>query len=505
MFKKKKQAATKENDRYCLYVQSLFDEDREILTDFFSRLNLHVSLGRKWDSAIREDFEKAFMYYSSIGIPVSTAAARMAPENMGGFYARPPALWYPLDSAAKIYPLSMQNNRMAVFRLSVYLKKDIAPEILQIALTFAIKRFPGFATTVKKGFFWHYLDAAKRRFFIEKEKYVPCRPLDISLSDSQAFRVLYYNNRLSVEFFHVLTDATGGMVFLKTLAAEYLRLLGAVIPVFDGALDINALPRPSETSNDFVKAEKAEKSSGLLEKSAVQMSGDLSKIKPCRILHFKLDALKLIALAHEKNVTVTAYMLSLMFVAGKAATDGESGSVNIQVPVNMRKFYDSETLNNFSLYCGIRLPLSEITSAGAILPEIKRQLTEKGSKASMNCMVRATTGLVKALTWVPLFIKNPVARLVYGFLGEKTFTNTLSNIGVVALPPEMAEHIESFDFVLGTGATNRAYCSMVTFGDITTFSMSKLTADPTFEEVMYRLLEEDGLTPAAEGSELYEG
>ncbi|MDD4125602.1 MAG: hypothetical protein PHW77_07770, partial [Eubacteriales bacterium] len=455
--------------------------------------------------AIREDFEKAFMYYSSEGIAVENAALRMAPENMGGFYTRPAVLWYPLDSAAKIYPLSMRNNRMAVFRLSVYLKKDVVPELLQTALTFTIKRFPGFATTIKKGFFWHYLDAAKRRFSIEKETYVPCRPLDISLSDSQVFRVLYYNNRISVEFFHVLTDAAGGMVFLKTLTAEYLRLLGADIPVFDGMLSINATPLPSETSNDFIKAEKAEKSSGLMEKSAVQMSGSLSKVKPCRILHFKLDAEKLIEFARSKGVTVTAYMLSLMFVAGKAATDGEIGSMNIQVPVNLRKFYDSDTLRNFSLYCGIRLPISEITSAGAVLPEIKKQLTEKATKSSMNCMVRASVGLVRALSWVPLFIKNPVARLVYGFLGEKTFTNTLSNIGVVTLPPEMARHIDSFDFVLGTGVTNRAYCSMVTFGNITTFSVSKLTTDPTFEEVMFRLLEEDGLTPVTEGSEVYEG
>ena len=191
MLKKKKHIPKKENDQYRQYCQSLTDGDREIISDFFTQLNLHLSLGKKSDAAIREDFEKAFMYYSSEGVSVENAALRMAPENMGGFYTRPAVLWYPLDSAAKIYPLSMRNNRMAVFRLSVYLKKDVVPELLQTALTFTIKRFPGFATTIKKGFFWHYLDAAKRRFSIEKETYVPCRPLDISLSDSQVFRVLY--------------------------------------------------------------------------------------------------------------------------------------------------------------------------------------------------------------------------------------------------------------------------------------------------------------------------
>lgn len=504
MSKKQKLLKKTETDKYRQFYKTRTETDREILTDFFKRLDLHITLCRKFKHAIFDDFEKGFMYYDSIGISVEKAAALMAPEKMGGFYARPPALWFRLDYAAKIFPLSMKNNAMSVFRLSVYFKQDVVPELLQIALTFTIKRFPLFATTVKKGFFWHYLDSAKRRFSIDEENNVPCRPLDISLTDSQAFRVLYYNNRVSVEFFHVLTDATGGMVFLKTLTAEYLRLNGVELPLMEGIPDINAIPPVSEMEDGFLKVDKAEKAYGLFEKQATQISGSLSKVRPCRLLHFKLDAGRMKEVAKSKDVTVTAYMLSLMIAASKAAIDGENGSINIQVPVNMRKFYESETLRNFSLYLGIRLPVSEVTSPEDILPEIKKQLTEKGAKASMDCTSRASALLVKALSFVPLFIKNPVARLVYGYLGEKTFTSTLSNIGVVTLPPEMEKYIDYFDFVLGTGFTNRAYCSMVTFGNTSVFSISKLTKDPTFEEVLYRLLEEDGIIPDVEGSDLYE-
>ena len=70
----------------------------------------------------------------------------------------------------------MRHGRMAVFRLSAYLKEPVAPALLQMALTFTIKRFPSFATTVKKGFFWHYLDTAKRRYAIEPEVEMPCKP-----------------------------------------------------------------------------------------------------------------------------------------------------------------------------------------------------------------------------------------------------------------------------------------------------------------------------------------
>ena len=84
------------------------------------------------------------------------------------------------------------------------------------------------------------------------------------------------------------------------------------------------------------------------------------------------------------------------------------------------------------------------------------------------------------------------------------FTNTLSNLGVIKMPEVALEHIESMDFVLGTVITNRASCSMVTVNDTATFSINKMTVDPTFEEKMYELLVSDGIIAVVEGSQFYE-
>lgn len=471
---------------------------------FFAQLDERLALGKDQNAAMHGDFESAILYFAAVGTTLRDALTRLDAENLGGFYARPPVVWYPLDDAAKIYPLSMKRNEMAVFRLSVYLLEAVVPEILQIALTFTIKRFPSFATTVKKGFFWHYLDAAKRRFAVETEADVPCRPLNIAASGSQSFRVLYYKNRISAEFFHVLTDGTGGMIFLKTLTAEYLRLLGVSIPAWDGLADVGAAPDARETANDFRLAEATEKTAGFVDRSAVQMSGRLSAIRPCRILHFNLDANRLRTVARAKNATVTAYVLALMFLAQKGATDEPAGEACVQVPVNMRKFYPSVTLRNFSLYCGVRLPLKEITDLDSTLPAVSSQLKQKTAKDAMNEMMSATLRMVRSLRLVPLFVKRPAARIVYGFLGDKIFSNTLSNLGVVTMPPGMAERIDHLDFVLGTVKTNRAACTLLTFQNTATFTIAKLTADPSFEEALYRLLLRDGLEPRVEGSELYE-
>lgn len=485
------------------YLETLTDDEKHLSAEFFADFKTRCSLIKGERHKMRDDFRRAILYYHSQNIPLKEALEYLALENLGGFYAHPPTLWYPLDDAAKIYPLSMDHGRMTLFRLSVYFKKDIVPELLQMALNFTIKRFPSFATTLKKGFFWHYLDTSKRRYCIEKEQNIPCRPISVSLSGSQTFRVLYYKNRLSVEFFHVLTDGSGGLTFLRVLAAEYLRLTGVKAENDGTLLNINDSPSPEEISNEFPRVERSE-SGGFLDKPATQMSGILSKTKPCRVIHFKMDTDSLKAAAAKHNTSVTSLMLSIMFLAGKSATEELHGELSIQVPVNMRKFYPSETVRNFSMYCTVRIPIEKIRNFADLTAEISRQLTEKGTKENMDKMANSAENLVHMLAYIPLAIKQPIAKRVYGFLSDTVFSNTLSNLGVVEMPAGYAEHIESMDFVLGPLITNRTACAMITFGNTSTFSVTKSTTDPTFEEVMYRYLLEEGIITEVEGSELYE-
>ena len=156
------------------------------------------------------------------------------------------------------------------------------------------------------------------------------------------------------------------------------------------------------------------------------------------------------------------------------------------------------------MYCGIRLPIEEIGDREKLIQEIKTQIEEKLSKEAMTEMVTATEKMVGLMRFIPLMVKQPVAQTLYGFLGDKSFTNTLSNLGVVRIPKEMAERVESMDMVLGTAIINRASCSLITVNDVATFSISKSTVDPSFEEKMYELFVADGLTVETEGSDYYE-
>ncbi|MCL1854629.1 MAG: hypothetical protein FWF86_02750 [Clostridia bacterium] len=471
--------------------------------EFLSRVRSHVRLLPRYTALLLADHEKALIALNRRGLSLEDAIRRLDPSQLGDFYRAERDDWYPLDHAAKIYPLGMNLKRMPVFRVSGYLREPVIPEILQMSLTYAIKRFPYFATTIKSGFFWHYLDSAMRRFAVRPETKLPCAVMRVNAVASPSLRVIYYKNRVSVEFFHILTDGLGGSIFLRTLLREYLQLLGHHIPAESGIFNTGSPPEPREWHDDFIIGDRSRRAKGFMDRRALQMRGALAYEQPCRILHYNLSMTALLQKAREKSCTVTALMMGYLVLACKEAVASCRGKrkIQIQMPVNMRKFYPSSTLRNFSMYCSIRLHPDEITTLAAVLPKITAQIKDGGSKNNLDQTIHLSRRLVRLLRFVPLIIKRPIAYLIYGSLGDPLFTTTLSNLGAIPLPAEMAPFVEKFDFVLGPPITNRAACALCSYEDHAVFTVTKSTHLPTFENALYRLLKEDGFAIHMEGSD----
>ena len=170
----------------------------------------------------------------------------------------------------------------------------------------------------------------------------------------------------------------------------------------------------------------------------------------------------------------------------------------------MRKFYPSETVRNFAMYCGVKFDIEDITTVEELIPQIKDQLDKKANKEMMSEMVTSANKIVTSIKWIPLFIKLPIAKKLYGFLGDQAFTTTLSNVGVISMPKEYEKYILSMDFVLGTAPNNRSIGGLVTYNNVSTLSISKMTKDPTFEEKLYELLSSEDVGLEMEGSGIYE-
>ena len=489
--------------RFSVYYSNLNEEERNRLDNFFAELDTRLMIPRSHKRLIKIDFQRAFTTYHEMGVSLDEAFKRLDLSNLGGFYSRYSDLWLPLDDVAKSYTQYVDRTTMSVFRLAAYVKERVSPELLQTALNFTIKRFPYFAMSIKKGVFWHYLESINGRLAIEKESSIPVQRIYLSLSGSKAFRVLFFENRISVEFFHGMTDGTGAKEFLKTLLLTYLRLLGKDIPESDLVIEPNSIINNAEYKNEFPSIKRKNSTSGYINKKALQLSGRLTLEKPARVLHFKMQTDKLKEVCKRYNVNVTAYMAALIFFACKASIDEINGDVSITIPVNMRRCFPSDSLRNFSLFSSLREDINQIKDFPEFCLKIYDQLKDKTQKDKMLEMMASTAGLFHQMRLIPLPLKQPVTRLLCKILGDRIFTTALSNLGVVDLPEEMAKEIISMDFVLGTTVINRTQNALITVNNVTTLSISKYTKDPSFEEKLYELLTRDGLEIEVEGSATY--
>ena len=216
--------------------------------------------------------------------------------------------WLKLDNAAKIYPASRSNTWSNMFRLSATLKEPVDREVLASALDITARRFPSICARLRKGVFWYYLEQLPKAPPLSEEGSFPLMPMSRRDVRKCALRVIVYGRRIAVEFFHSLTDGTGGMIFLKTLLAEYLQQkYGAVIPTGNGILGRLEEPSREELEDSFPK-HAGPYGASRRESDAYRLSGTPEPDGYRNLTCFHLDTRQVLDAAHAQGVSLTAFL-----------------------------------------------------------------------------------------------------------------------------------------------------------------------------------------------------
>ncbi len=120
-----------------------------------------------------------------------------------------PREWYRLDNAAKIFPGQNTQKWSNIFRLSVVLREKVDPAVLEQAVIMTCSRvFPVSMSGVRRGFFWHYLEKNDRLAPpIQPDIQNPCHRVNWRENNRFLFRVYYHEKRISIDFYHALSDA----------------------------------------------------------------------------------------------------------------------------------------------------------------------------------------------------------------------------------------------------------------------------------------------------------
>ncbi len=418
--------------------------------------------------------------------------------------------WLRLDNAAKIYPAARRKNWSNVFRQSVTLVEEVDTDILSTALSVTIKRFPSIAARLRKGVFWYYLEQLDSTPKLQPEYSYPLTFMSKKEMRRCAFRVIVYKNRIAVEFFHSLTDGTGGLIFLKNLVAEYLeQRYKIIIPFENGVLDRKSAPTEEELEDCFPKNAGAVPLSRK-DTNAWHMYGDPQGDGFLNLVCFKIPVADALKLAHEYNSTLTVFMSAVIMLALTRLQNEKNPIVKRQklikllIPVNLRSLYKSNTLRNFAMYTIPEIdPRLGEYSLSEICEVIKHKMGLDFTAKHMSQVIATNVGdeqnpLVRL---IPLPLKNAVMKAVFDTVGERKSCLSLSNLGKIRVPSVMEKYIERFDFILGVQAAAPYNCGMLSFGDTVYVNFIRNIKDAELERHFFEILRELGLSVTVESNQ----
>lgn len=418
--------------------------------------------------------------------------------------------WMRLDNAAKIYPAALRKKWSNVFRLSATLSEPVDRDVLRAALDVTLRRFPSIGVRLRKGIFWFYLERVPEVPEITEEQSYPLVHMSYASIRECAFRIVVYKNRIAVELFHALTDGTGGMIFLKTLLAEYLsRKYGISVPNTDGVLCRMDEPSPAELEDSFIK-NAGTVSAGRKEATAYRLTGTTEPDGFVHLTTFMLDAAEVKARAHEYSATVTEFLTAAMMQAilrlqaEKVPHRSRRKPVKVLVPVNLRSLFPSKTLRNFALFITPELdPKLGDYSFDEICKAVHHRMGIDNTAKQMSMKIAANVNSEKSpiLKVMPLFVKNAAMKAVFDAVGERKSCLCMSNLGNVRLPEVMRQYVTRMDFIIGVPSCSAYNCALLSYGGTTYINLVRSIEEPELEMHFYKVLRELGIHVKVESNQ----
>lgn len=410
-------------------------------------------------------------------------------------------VWYKLDLSAIVYPTLQRRDFSSVYRLSVVLKEEIDPQLLQQALDLTLPRFPTYKVAIRKGVFWRYLEPNNRPGpFVQPDIQNPCMPMHFRSNNRYLIRVYYFRNRISLEAHHSLGDGTGGMCLLQTLTATYLGLLGHRITPSGFVLDINGRPDPEELEDAYMRYANAKVCPPRPAEKTYRIRGTKEPFYTLNIVDGVMSVSEVMAVAKKYGASITEYLNAVLLYAllQKQAQEFHLRlyPVRIAMPVNLRRFFPSKTLRNFitMVYPSIDPRLGEYTFEEIITQVhhyMRYYINEKFLRGDIT--TNAATQRNPVIRLIPLFIKDFVVRTFYSRVQDKNSSAGLTNMGALKVPPEMKPFIDRFDIYMGQPFSSRTNCAIISYEDTLTINFASSICETDVERFFFRKLVQDGI------------
>lgn len=406
-----------------------------------------------------------------------------------------------LDNSAKIFPMMSTKKYSSVFRISTCLTENIDKQILKKATKRALQTFSSFKVKLKGGFFWYYYVENDKEPIIHNQPQYPCKYIEPKENNDYLFKVSYKENKINIDIFHSLTDGNSGIHFFKEIIYCYLEL-----KYKEQFQTVLRKERKVEytTEDSYIKYYDAKLPANADRQKAYILQGERLKNPQVKVIYEQIDLPQLRKKAKEKDSTITqfltAVLLNAIYKANYIKHKGRK-PIKICIPVDLKKYFKSETINNFFSYITIVAKLKKDGSTSfddmleLVKKEFKKKLTEGEIKKTMSNNVKI--GKNKFVSIIPLSLKKILVKLSYIEIRKYT-TITFSNVGRIGVIGQYNPFIEKFMLLIAPEQVEKIKCSSCSYNDKLIFTFTSILKETKIEKEFYETLKQQSIDVAME-------
>lgn len=403
--------------------------------------------------------------------------------------------WRKLDNAAKLFSAASNSKDTRVFRFYCDLKEEVEEEHLQTALEKTVGVFPQFLSVMRKGLFWHYLEQSTLKPIVRKEYREPCSNLYVRDKKELLFEVTYYGKRINFEVFHALTDGTGASEFIKELVKNYLlEVHGDSISQTVEEQNMSSALQGIEDDGFTKYYSKDKNRKKVKKKEAYQIRKYRSEMGSLQVSEAEISVSSLKEKVREYGVSMTVYLSAVFLCAihEKMTKRQEEDPVILMIPVNLRKFFPTNSMLNFFSWieAGHQFGRGR-DDIQSVITDVKEQFEKNLTKEKMaeNINEYVSLEVNPILRLAPLELKN-LCISAGTRSSAKDVTAIFSNMGIIKLPEAFNQYIDRFGVFTSTPKLELCMCS---FKDKISLGFTSRYDSDRIKETFYRLLREDGV------------
>lgn len=411
------------------------------------------------------------------------------------------SFWLRLDNAAKIYPAIKDRELTSVIRISVELHERVKASQFIDAVKSIEERFPYYNVKLKAGFFWYFLESEDVKVKARSDSDLPCREFG---NEEIMYRILVRENKISVEFSHIITDGTGAFEFLKTLLFGYFEKCGYHIPPEIPFFRPGDVVSEEEYEDAFSKYFTKISSSPDVVSKAFHLPFKLKQKPRFSVLLGIIPVNEIVKKSKEYEVSLTEYLTAVYLYAlqeiynklPQKSRKRYSKKVRIEVPVNLRKMFPSKTMRNFSLYVmpEIDLHLGEY-SFEELTKTVFHQMQLETDKKLINKMISRNVGSERNpfIKSIPLVVKSFILSKVY-MHGVSKYSGVITNMGKINFSPEINKLIKRFVFIPPpANKFLKVNCGVVGFDNNLVLSFGNISRSNELERIFFTFLVGQGI------------